>query len=209
MTTMNPKVDDYLKEGCGRCSLGGTPACKVHDWQKELKLLRDVMLKSGLTEERKWGVPCYTIDGRNVAIVSALKDHAVISFFKGALLKDSQQILKKPGENCQAARVIRFTSVSAIREILPLLKETIREAIQVEQSGLKVDFKAKHELVIPEELESKLEAMPALRSAWESLTPGRQRGYVLHFSAAKQSKTRESRIEKYIPSILEGRGLHD
>jgi uncharacterized protein YdeI (YjbR/CyaY-like superfamily) len=206
---MNPQIDQYLKQGCGRCPLGGTPQCKVHDWQKELKLLREIALTCGLTEELKWKVPCYTIDGRNVAIVSALKDHATISFFKGALLTDTHGILEKPGENCQAARRIRFTSVNAIRERAAVLKEYIRQAVELEKSGLKVDFKAKHELIIPEELQRKLAAMPALRSAWESLTPGRQRGYVLYFSAAKQAKTRESRIEKRLSSILEGRGLHD
>ena len=209
MTTMNPKIDHYLQEGCGRCPLGGTPKCKVHAWQKELKSLREIVLACGLTEELKWKVPCYTSDGRNVAIVSALKNHATISFFKGALLTDPHGVLEQPGENCQAARVIRFTSVNAIRQLTPVLKAYIREAIQVEQSGLKVDFKAKDELVIPAELERKLDALPALRSAWEALTPGRQRGYVLYFSAAKQAKTRESRIEKYAPSILEGRGMHD
>ena len=150
------------------------------------------MLACGLTEELKWKVPCYTIDGRNVAVVS-----------------DKHGILEKPGENCQAARVVRFTSVTAIRQITSVLKEYIREAIQVEQSGAKVDFKAKDELIIPEELEKKLATLPALRSAWEALTPGRRRGYVLYFSAAKQSKTRETRIEKVAPSILEGRGMHD
>lgn len=209
MTTMNPKIDHYLQEGCGRCPLGGTPECKVHDWRQELELLREIVLACGLTEELKWKVPCYTIDGANVAIVSAFKSHATISFFKGALLKDSHGILESPGENSQATRVIRFTSVDAVRRMTPALKETIREAIQIEQSGLKVQFKAKDELVIPEELERKFDALPALRSAWHALTPGRQRGYILYFSAAKQAKTRESRIEKHAPSILEGRGLHD
>ena len=209
MITKNAKIDHYLQEGCGRCPLGGTPECKVHTWQKELQLLREIMLACGLTEELKWKVPCYTIDGGNVAIVSAYKEHAAISFFQGALLSDTHSILERPGENSQAARVIRFTTLRAIREIAPVLKQYIREAIKIRQSGLKVDFKAKDELVIPAELERKLDSLPALRSAWEALTPGRQRGYVLYFSAAKQSKTRESRIEKYAPAILEGRGMHD
>jgi uncharacterized protein YdeI (YjbR/CyaY-like superfamily) len=209
MAIKNPQIDLYLAEGCGRCPLGGTPKCKVHDWQKELNLLRKIVLDCGLTEELKWKVPCYTIDGRNVVIVAAFRDHASISFFKGALLADTYRILESPGENCQAARVVRFTSVDAIRAVTHILREYIHQAIQVEESGLKVEFKAKNELVIPVELERKFAALPSLRAAWEALTPGRQRGYVLFFSAAKQSKTREARIEKYIPWILEGRGMHD
>jgi uncharacterized protein YdeI (YjbR/CyaY-like superfamily) len=172
-------------------------------------LLREIVLASGLNEALKWKVPCYTVDGRNVAIVSALKHHVAISFFNGALLADKRSILQKPGENCQAARVIRFTSINAIRKLRPVLEETIREAITVERSGLKVDFKGKDELVIPAELMKQLDALPELRSAWEALTPGRRRGYVLYFSAAKQSKTRESRIKKHAPAILQGRGMHD
>ena len=209
MQTKNPKIDLYLKEGCGRCQLGGTPECKVHDWQTELKLLRSIVLDCGLTEELKWKVPCYTFEGRNIVIVSAFNEHASINFFKGALLSDRNGILQKPGENCQAARVIRFTSGKAIRELTPVLKELLREAIQVEQSGLKVEFTAKNELVIPDELAKKFDALPALRRAWEALTPGRQRGYLLYFSAAKQLKTRESRIDKLVPRILEGLGMHD
>lgn len=209
MTNKNPLIDLYLQEGCGRCPLGGTPECKVHTWPKELALLRSVALACGLTEELKWKVPCYTTDGRNVLLITALKEHASINFFKGALLKDSHKILTKPGENCQATRVIRFTTAAEVRKLTPVLKEYINEAIQIEKSGLKVDFKAKEELVLPEELEAKFRELPALRSAWERLTPGRQRGYVLHFSAAKQSQTRVTRIEKSSPAILEGRGLHD
>lgn len=209
MATLNPKIDLYLRDGCGRCPLGGTPACKVHNWQAELNLLRKIVLDSGLTEELKWKVPCYTFEGHNVAIVSAFNDYASISFFKGALLNDPQGILAKPGENSQAARIIRFTTLKAIRELKPTLKAFIQDAIQVEQSGLKVVFKAKNELVIPEELERKFQSLPALRHAFTALTPGRQRGYVLFFSAAKQSKTRESRIDKCVPQILEGRGMHD
>lgn len=207
--TKNPLIDAFLKDGCGRCPLGGTPECKVHDWTKELELLRSILLKSGLTEQLKWKMPCYTIDGRNVVLLAALKDHASISFFKGALLKDPHGILSKPGENCQAARVIRFTSASEVKRLTPIIKATVQEAIEVERAGAKVDFKAKHELVLPAELETKLDELPALRVAWDKLTPGRQRGYVLYFTAAKQSSTRTSRIEKVTPAILEGRGMHD
>ena len=209
MIKTNPQIDQYLRIGCGRCPLGGTPECKVHSWQKELTLLRRIVLECGLVEELKWKVPCYTADGRNIIIVAAFKDHASVSFFKGALLTDPHKILEKPGENSQAARVIRFASVKEVRRLDPILRETISEAIQVEHSGGQVDFKAKHELQLPAELEKKFGEAPAIRAAWDKLTPGRQRGYVLYFSAAKQSKTRESRIEKYAPWILEGRGMHD
>lgn len=209
MAPKNPLIDAYLKDGCGRCALGGTPECKVHDWQKELVLLRAIMLDCGLTEQLKWKVPCYTIDDRNVALITALKDHASISFFKGALLKDPHAVLTKPGENSQATRVIRFTSASEVRRLTPTLKAYIQEAIEVERAGSKVEFKAKHELVIPVELESKFAALPALRAAWDKLTPGRQRGYVLYITGAKQSPIRIARIEKVTPAILEGRGLHD
>jgi uncharacterized protein YdeI (YjbR/CyaY-like superfamily) len=206
---MNVQVDAYLEQGCGRCPLGGTPECKVHSWTKELQLIRSIALASGLTEELKWKVPCYTWQGSNIAIVSAFKEYASFSFFKGALLTDPDGILEKPGENSQAARLIRFTSVKAVRSVQATLKSYIAEAIQLEQSGAKVDFKAKHELTIPDELEDKFQALPALRSAFAALTPGRQRGYILHFTGAKQSQTRAARIEKCINLILEGRGLHD
>ena len=209
MTKTNPLIDEYLQMGCGRCPLGGTPECKVHSWQKELALLRRIVLACGLTEELKWKVPCYTYDGHNVVVVAAFKDHASLSFFKGALLSDPHKLLERPGDNSQAARVLRFTSVKEVNRLDAFLREYIHEAIEVERSGLKVDFKAKHELLLPTELERKFEQAPALRTAWDKLTPGRQRGYVLYFAAAKQAKTRESRIEKMAPLILEGRGLHD
>lgn len=206
---MNSGVDIYLSEGCGRCSLGGTPDCKVHSWQEELKLLRIIMLESGLTEEVKWSVPCYTFQDRNILIVSAFKDYCSVSFFKGTLLQDEKGLLEKPGENSQAARLFKFTSVRQIIESEPYIKAYIHEAIEIEKSGQKVDFRQKDELDLPEELQYRMEEDPELKEAFEALTPGRQRGYVLYFSAPKQSKTRESRIEKYIPKILEGKGFHD
>lgn len=209
MKVMNPKVDLYLTNGCGRCELGGTPQCSVNRWPAELRRLREIVLGCGLVEDLKWGVPCYTIDNRNVVIVSALKESCALSFFKGVLLKDAKQILIKPGENSQSARLIRFTSVQEIVQLESVLKEYVLEAMELERSGAKVDFSAKLELVIPEELERKFEQLPALRTAFQALTPGRQRGYILHFTAAKQSKTREARIDKCTPQILEGRGMHD
>lgn len=205
---MNPKVDIYLNEGCGRCHLWRTPQCKVNSWQEELAQLRMIVLDCGLTEELKWGVPCYTFQKSNIVLVSAFKENCALSFFKGALLKDTPGILEKPGENTQAGRLIRFTNVHEIVKMEAILKAYIYEAIEVEQAGLKVNFKKNPE-PIPEELQKKLDEIPALKTAFEALTPGRQRGYILYFSAAKQSKTRASRVEKYIEQILKGKGLND
>ncbi|AEV33447.1 hypothetical protein Oweho_2477 [Owenweeksia hongkongensis DSM 17368] len=188
---MNTNVDLYFTEGCGRCPLGGTPQCKVYNWPEELKLLRKIVLDCGLTEESKWGVPCYTYKGANVAIVSAFKDYAALSFFKGALLSDENNLLDKPGENSQAARLFKFTKPQQIIEIEDLIKAYIFEAVEVEKAGLKVEFKKDLE-PIPEELQNRLDEDPNLQSAFYSLTPGRQRSYILHISQAKQAKTRET-----------------
>ncbi len=209
MTTKNPKVDLYLTDGCGRCPLGGTLECKVNTWPEELKRLRSIVLECGLTEELKWGVPIYTFENSNVACVSAFKEYCALSFFKGALLEDPKQVLAKPGENTQSARLIRFTSVLEIMAMEGLLKDYLHEAIEVEKKGTKVDFKAKNELLIPEELQRKFDELPALQSAFALLTPGRQRGYILHFTAPKQSKTRTSRIENCVQRILDGRGWNE
>lgn len=205
---MNPQVDQYLAEGCGRCPLGGTPDCKVHPWQKELMQLRRIALDCGLTEELKWGVPCYTFQNKNIVIVSAFKDYASLSFFKGVLLQDAENLMVTPGENSQSARLIKFTDVEEILKLEPTLKAYIYEMIEVEKAGLKVEFKKQPE-PIPEEFRQVLDTDVELRAAFEALTPGRQRGYVLHFSQPKQSKTRQSRIEKCIPKILDGLGFHD
>ncbi len=205
----NPIVDQYLSDGCGRCPLGGTPDCKVHNWPEELKLLRKIALDCGLTEELKWGVPCYTFQKNNVAIVAAFKEYAALSFFKGALLQDPNGILSLPGENTQSARLIKFTDVKDIVKQMSILKAYIYEAIEIEKTGLKVDFKKPDEFEIPEEFQKKLAESPELKKAFESLTPGRQRGYLLHFSQPKQSKTREDRINKNFSKILEGKGFFD
>lgn len=209
MSPRNVEIDAYLRDGCGRCSLGGTPGCKVQAWQDELKVLREIVLDSGLSEERKWGVPVYTIEGKNVTIVSALKSCATISFLKGVLISDHHNILTKPGENSQSDRVVKFTSVEAIRRLEPALREYIQQAIEIQRSGEKVSFDAKFDLELPLELTNRLALSSELKRAWENLTPGRKRGYVLFISAAKQSKTREARIDKYIPTILQGKGMHD
>lgn len=206
---MNPKVDAYFVDGCGRCALGGTPECKVHSWQEEMQYLRNILLDCGLTEEVKWSVPCYTFQDANILVMSAFKNYCSISFFKGALLHDAHGILDKPGENSQAARLIRFANVQQIVGAEAILKEYIYEAVEVEKAGLQVDFKAKRELEYPEELQQYLAKDPVLKTAFEALTPGRQRGYVLHFSQPKQSKTRIARVEKCISRILAGKGFHD
>jgi len=206
---MNPQVDKYLLDGCMRCELGGTAACKVHNWEQELDILRGIVLDCGLNEELKWGVPCYTFNDANILLMSAFKEYCALSFFKGALLEDKHNILQKPGENTQAARLLRFTGVEEIIKLEPVIKEYIREAIAIEKAGLKVELKAKNELEYPEELLQKFDEDPVLKATFEDLTPGRQRGYILFFSAPKQSKTRLSRIEKCVPQIFLGKGLHD
>ncbi len=205
---MNHNVDDYFTEGCGRCPLGSTPDCKVNGWSEELRLLRRIIIDCGLTEESKWGVPCYTHKGKNILTLSALKKFVAISFFKGSLLKDASGILSAPGPNSQAARYLRITNTQQVPDNEKIIKEYIFEAIEVEKAGLKVAFNKNPE-PIPEELQIRLEEDLFLKSAFEALTPGRQRGYILYFSAPKKSETRVSRIEKYSEQILNGIGLHD
>ncbi|HQU82106.1 MAG TPA: YdeI/OmpD-associated family protein [Pyrinomonadaceae bacterium] len=209
MNKTNPKIDTYLTIGCGRCPLGNTPECKVHNWTEELETLREIVLDCGLTEELKWSVPCYTFEGNNIAIVSAFKEFCSISFFKGVLLKDTDGILSKQGENSNAARIVKFTDTSQIVEKESILKAYINEAVEVEKAGLKVEFKDVSEYEIPVELQRKLEENEAFRNAFNALTPGRKKGYILHFSQPKQSKTREARIEKSMPRIFLGKGLND
>lgn len=205
---MNREVESYFIEGCGRCPLGGTPECKVHKWPQELKLLRNIALNCNLTEESKWGVPCYTYKGANIAIVSAFKDYAALSFFKGVLLQDEHKLLDKPGENPQSTRLFKFSNPQQIIDIEDIIKAYIFEAIQAEEEGLKVEFKKNPE-PIPEELQNKLDDDPNFRSAFDSLTPGRQRSYILHIGQAKQAKTRESRVEKCIPKVFAGKGFNE
>ncbi|RGL30129.1 YdeI/OmpD-associated family protein [Paenibacillus polymyxa] len=192
---MNPKVDVYLG--------------KVNKWKAEMEKLRAIMLDCQLTEELKWGKPCYMFQNSNIAIIQGFKEHCALMFFKGALLKDPNGILIKPGEDTQAGRQIRFTNVEEIVEMDTILKAYIIEAVEVEKAGLKVDFKKNTELIFPEEFQAKLDENPALKTAFAALTPGRQRAYIMHFSAPKQSKTRESRVEKCMQDILNGKGLND
>jgi uncharacterized protein YdeI (YjbR/CyaY-like superfamily) len=207
-TIPNPGVDAYLTTGCGRCSLFNTPQCKVHRWPAILTRLRGILLESPLTEEVKWGVPCYTWQGGNVILLSALNDCCTLSFLKGALLPDPQGLLQKPGPNTQAARLLRFTAVEEVGAIESALRTFIGQALEVEKAGLRVETPRNPE-PIPEQLQHKLDELPALREAFFALTPGRQRAYILYFSDPKQIKTRFARIEKCLPQILAGKGLHE
>jgi uncharacterized protein YdeI (YjbR/CyaY-like superfamily) len=195
MNRMNPKVDVYLS--------------KAKKWQEEMKKLRMIILDCQLTEELKWGKPCYTFQQSNIVIIQGFKEYCALLFFKGVLLNDANGILIKPGESTQAGRQIRFTNVREIVEMEPILKAYIYEAIEVEKAGLKVNFKKTTEFIIPEEFQNRLDEIPALKTAFDALTPGRQRAYILYFSAPKQSKTRESRVEKRTQQILNGKGLND
>ncbi|MFM8262510.1 MAG: YdeI/OmpD-associated family protein [Pirellula sp.] len=209
MTKKPTNVMEFLKHGCGRCPLGDTPECKVHAWQPELKVLREMMLQAGLVEEIKWSVPCYTHKGKNIAVVAALKDHCSVSFFKGAGLDDPSGVLERPGENSQAARVLRLTSTKQIRGLGTAIEGFIRQAVTLEESGYKLPKTSPTQMDWPSELVRALEGDSRLREAFEALTPGRQRGYLLYVAGAKQSKTRMDRIEKNRERILNGLGLHD
>ena len=193
--SMNPKVDEFIS--------------KSDRWQAEMKKLRAILLNCGLKEEIKWHQPCYTFEGNNVVIIGNFSDGCRLSFFKGALLKDPEDILEKPGPNTRSGRLISFTDVQQIVEMEPVIKAYIKEAVEAEKKGLKVDFKKNRLPDLPEELLEKFEENPEFEAAFEALTPGRKRGYLLHFSSAKQSKTRTRRIEKYMDKIFEGKGMND
>ncbi|MED3981032.1 YdeI family protein [Priestia megaterium] len=192
---MNPKVDEFLT--------------KAKKWKGEYETLRKIVLDCELTEDFKWMNPCYTFEKKNIVLIHGFKEYCALLFPKGALLQDSHGILIQQTENVQGARQIRFTNMQEIAEKEAILKAYIYEAIEVEKAGLKVEVKKPEELIIPEELQHKFDEIPALKSAFTTLTPGRQRAYILYFSAAKQSKTRQSRVEKCIPNILNGKGLND
>ncbi len=178
-------------------------------WREEMKKLRAILLDSELTEELKWGGPCYTFQGKNVVIINGLKESCAFAFFKGALMKDVHGVLTRPGQHSQSARWIKFASVREIAEMKSVLKAYIHEAIEVEKSGLKLKLRKTSDLKFPEELQIMLDEFPEFKTAFDALTPGRQRAYIYHFSAPKQSKTRESRVQKCMPQILKGKGLLD
>lgn len=202
-------VDEYLEVGCGRCDRRGTPECSVQLYLSPLKFLRNIMLDSGLREEMKWGNPVYTLDGKNVIMLGAFQDYSFISFLKGALLQDADKLLDKVGENTQSARILKFIETKQVAELESVIKQYVQESIEIEKAGLKVPKKALEDYNYPEELTQKMSDFPDFKKAFEALTPGRQKGYLLHFSQAKQSKTREARIEKYMEAIFNGKGLHD
>lgn len=192
---MNPDVDFYFD--------------KDKTWREEIRKLRMIVLDCGLTEVLKWGVPCYALEKKNIVLIHVFKEYCALLFFKGALLNNTDALLIQQTENVQAARQIRFTNLEQITELEPIIKAHIYEAVEVEKAGLKVALKETTEFNIPEEFEHKLNENTALKKSFESLTPGRQRNYLLHFSQPKQAKTREARIEKCLPKILKGRGLND
>ncbi|MEO5584286.1 MAG: DUF1801 domain-containing protein [Flavobacteriales bacterium] len=192
---MNPKVDWYFE--------------KDTQWQAEFNALRKIALETGLDEELKWGHPCYTLKGKNVVLMHGFKDYCALLFHKGALLKDDSGILVQQTENVQGARQIRFTGLKEIKKLAPVLKAYIHEAVSVEKAGLEVPMKATKEFVMPKEFAQALKEMPDLKKAFQALTPGRQRGYLLYFSSAKQEKTRMAQVEKNVDRILAGKGLED
>ena len=195
MSTTNPKVDFFFN--------------KAGKWHDEFEKMRAIALDCGLNEELKWGQPCYTLQKKNIVLIHGFKDYCAFLFFKGAVLHDAEGILVQQTENVQSARQIRFTNVREIAKMKPTLKAYIHEAIEVEKAGVKVNFKKTKEFSVPEEFQAELDELPALKTAFDALTPGRQRAYILYFSAPKQSKTRASRVEKYLPRILVGKGLDD
>jgi uncharacterized protein YdeI (YjbR/CyaY-like superfamily) len=195
MNKTNPKVDAFLS--------------KQKNWKDEFEKLRTIILGAELTEELKWGTPCYTFQNRNVVLMHGFKEYCALLFFKGALLKDPDGILIRQTQNVQSARQIRFTSVREIVKLKTTLKAYLKEAVEVEKAGLKVNFKDTSEFTVPEEFQKRLDKSATLKKAFRALTPGRQRAYLLYFSTPKQSKTRESRIEKSTPQILAGKGLDD
>lgn len=192
---MNPDVDFYFD--------------KAEKWEEELRELRGILLDSGMTEELKWGVPCYTVEGANVILIHYFREYCALAFFKGVLMKDPEEMLIQTTENVQSTRHLRFTGVTEIREQRSIISSYLKEAVEIEKAGLKVKYKKTDEYHVPEEFQQRLDEDADLKAAFESLTPGRQRGYLLHFAQPKRSTTRQSRIEKCAPRIFEGKGLND
>lgn len=206
---MNPEIDQYLIDGCGRCEKARTPNCNVHKFSEELALLRSLALESGLEEQRKWGNPCYTLNNKNVIMLGAFNNYCSIGFFKGVLLNDSQNILEKPGKNSNSIRQIRFTNTNKVIRLTTTIKDYILEAIEIEESGKKIEKTSISKLTYPSELIEIFNEEPAFKKAFELLTPGRQRGYLIHFDQAKQSKTVVNRIKKWQTNIMAGKGMND
>lgn len=191
----NPSVENFFR--------------KAVKWKGEFEELRKIVLDCGLTEDLKWGQPCYTYEGKNVVLIHGFKEYCALLFFKGALLKDPEKILIRQTDNVQAARQIRFTSIKEITRIKKVLKSCMNEAIALQEAGATIEFKKTSDFDVPQELNARLKSVKGLRAAFNALTPGRQRAYLFYFSSAKQAKTREARIDKYVPKILEGKGIDD
>lgn len=206
---MNPQVDTILAEGCGRCKLVGTPQCRIIIRNAEMKALREIALETGLEEEVKWGFPAYTFKKKNIFMLGSFKEHSTVMFFKGALLSDPEQLLVQPTENTNSGRQLRFTHAKEILKLKKTILSYFFEATELEKSGAKVEAKKTSEYPMPNELKNKFKELPELKAAFEKLTPGRQRGYLLHFSQAKQSATRLSRIEKCMEAIFNGKGMNE
>lgn len=202
-------ADIFFTDGCGRCPLMSTSNCKVQKWKNELKLLREILQSSGLTEEIKWGMPTYTLGKANVAMIAAFKQYCSISFFKGVLLHDPKALLSSPGEHSQSVKLLKFTTTKQIQKDEKQIKIFIADAIQNEKLGIKVDLSKRKSLVLSPEFISKLEKDARLKNAFEALTPGRKRSHHLYIAGAKQSKTREDRVERSIPFILKGKGWNE
>lgn len=205
----SPLVDLFFIDGCGRCKLYKTVACKVHTWKLELQALRQIALNSGLTEELKWKQPCYTINGKNIIIISAFKESCIIGFMKGVLMKDTERILEMPGENSNSSKFIRFKNIDRIIELENTITEYIKEAIEIEQSGVKIISKKVEDYPMPEELNQEFKSDIAFKNAFYSLTPGRQKAYLIYYSSAKQSATKISRIQKTKEAIFNGKGMNE
>jgi uncharacterized protein YdeI (YjbR/CyaY-like superfamily) len=205
----SPLVDLFFIDGCGRCKLYKTASCKVHTWKLELQALRQIALNSGLTEELKWKQPCYTFNGKNIIIISAFKESCIIGFMKGTLMKDTKGILEMPGENSNSSRFIRFTNLDRIIDLEDIIQEYIKEAIEIEKSGKKIISKKIEEYPIPDELIKEFVSDIFFKNAFKSLTPGRQKSYLIFYSAAKQSATRTARILKSKDAIFNGKGMNE
>lgn len=205
----NPAVDEYLAEGCGRCDKVGTAECKVNTWRDGLIELRSVLLDTSLVEDRKWGSPCYTFNGQNVVMIGTFKNDFVLSFIKGALLEDKENLLVAPGENTQSGRVIRFTDARQVKERAVAIKAYILEAMELHKAGVRVELKKHEDYEVPFELRQAMDQDEDLKKVFFALTPGRQRSYFLHIGGAKQAKTRAARVEKCRDKIFDGKGFNE
>lgn len=206
---MTTSIQQFFEEGCGRCEWSLTPHCKAKKWKEEITLLRELILHTGLKESIKWGFPCYTDNGKNIVMIGALKETCTLSFFKGSLLQDPTNILEKAGPNSEVARILKFNSIEEIKNQSSQIISFVSQAVELERSGVKIERVQPVKEDWPEELEQVMQRVPNLKEAFLALTPGRQRGYLIYFSSAKNASTRIMRIEKYIDAIFKGKGWND